>query len=263
MCCVAQAGNEQDPFRRSAGRLGTGKAMAASTEGSVADGAVDPGGSAGVRAQGLCGAGREGVAGSNADGRAERWTETPRGGHAGDTPATAVAGCVDALRAWAGKPVATLLYDSDVDEFTAGGLFGRVAARQNVAVVTVTADGDVFGLFHTVPVTEDEHTYIDPALFVFSFESHGRCMTPQRFVVKRGMGDAAYLQYWRNNPDEWFVQVGVRYEGYVLVGSEAARTPAVELGLAFEGLDSAALTGHEDGEHVSVRVIAVCLSDRN
>ena len=44
--------------------------------------------------------------------------------------------------------------------------------------------GDVFGAFYSVAVTKQEEDFYDPSVFAFSFESHGRCMTPQRFPVK-------------------------------------------------------------------------------
>ena len=92
---------------------------------------------------------------------------------------------VCALKEWTGKASATKIYDSTVDEFTADGLFNMVKGKQNIALVGFTADGDVFGGFYSVAVTEQFKEFNDPNMFVFSFESHGRCATPQRFAVRK------------------------------------------------------------------------------
>mgnify|MGYP004549594093 CR=1 FL=1 len=234
--------------------------MATSTEGGAAGCEASGHTEKHTAAQRTGDAGTNGT-GSRADGQVGEGACTTQRAHAGDAPAIGVAGCVDALRAWTGKRVVTLIYDSDVDEYAPDALFSRAAARHDVAVFTVTADGDVFGVFHAVPVAENEHPYADPALAIFVFESHGRCMTPQRFVVRRGMEANTFIVYWRNNPDGFLVEAGVRYEGLVSIGTEVSPTHIVEMGLAFEGLDSAALTGCAIGTYRCARVIAVHLSD--
>ena len=94
-----------------------------------------------------------------------------------------IADRVSSLKAWTGKVSAVIVFDSTVDEFTSDGLFEKVRGKPNVAVVGFTTDGGVFGGFYSVSVTTFE-THYDPTVFVFSFESHGRCETPKRFVVK-------------------------------------------------------------------------------
>ena len=49
------------------------------------------------------------------------------------------------LLLWTGKSQVTVVYDSDVDEFTGGRLFERVKDTPNVAVIGTTRDEDVFG----------------------------------------------------------------------------------------------------------------------
>ena len=71
--------------------------------------------------------------------------------------------------------------------------------RQNIAIVGFTTDGDVFGGFHSVAVTKQEERFHDPTMFAYSFESHGRCATPQLFVVKKGLKDDVYAQLWKND----------------------------------------------------------------
>ena len=92
--------------------------------------------------------------------------------------------CSQQLKEWTGKTRATLVYDSKVDPFTAGELFVKVKNKPNIAIVGVTMEGDVFGMFHAVAVMKQDIGFIDPDVFAFSFESHGRCKTPQRFVLK-------------------------------------------------------------------------------
>ena len=96
-----------------------------------------------------------------------------------------MADCGNALTRWTGKANATIIYDSTVDEFTYnGGIFKKIKGKENTAVIGFTTDGDVFGGFNTVALTKHGKESSDPNTFFFSFESHGRCETPQRFVVK-------------------------------------------------------------------------------
>ena len=104
---------------------------------------------------------------------------------------------VERLLRWTGKARAAIIYDSAVDEFTDGGLFNAVQGKPNIALIGFTTDGDVFGGFHSVAVTEQDKAH-DPSIFFFSFESHGRCMTPQRFGVKEPWRTEASVEYHRN-----------------------------------------------------------------
>ena len=89
--------------------------------------------------------------------------------------------CINALKEWTGKARATKIYDSTVDEFTGNGNFNKVKGMPNIALVGFTTDGDVFGGFYSVAVTEQDEFLYDPNMFIFSFETHGRCNTPQKF----------------------------------------------------------------------------------
>ena len=91
--------------------------------------------------------------------------------------------CVNSVKEWTGRARATIVYDGMVDEFTCDGLFIKVKDGENITIVWFTTDGDVFGGFYNVAVIEEEH-FNDPNLFSFSFESHGRCATPQRFALR-------------------------------------------------------------------------------
>ena len=86
---------------------------------------------------------------------------------------------------WGRAHDVAVLFDSDVDEFTGRGFVQTVLHRPNVAVVGFTTEGDVFGGFYNVAVTEENWRFSDLNIFAFSFESHGRCETPRRFGVKK------------------------------------------------------------------------------
>ena len=150
------------------------------------------------------------------------------------------------LKQWTGKSTVTVLYDSNLDEFTCEGLFSAVESRPDIAVVATTTDGDVFGFFYSVEVTEPEERFNDRGLFAFSLESHGRCMTPQRFPQKVGDGRGAYVKFWNDDSAEWFVFVANEIGSFNL-GNERSTTMCANLSLVFEGLEDSTLTGKTMG----------------
>ena len=111
---------------------------------------------------------------------------------------------IRALKRWTVRANANIIYHSRVGPFTDQGLFDKVEAMANVAIVAFTTEGDVFGGFYNVAVTEQWNAFFDENMFIFSFQSHGRCMTSQRFLVKK-KGQAFVLFY--NNDDGWFVNI--------------------------------------------------------
>ena len=90
------------------------------------------------------------------------------------------------LKQWTGKAAASVIYDSNVCPFTDECLFQMVKDKQNIALVATTTEGDVFGGFYTVAVTEQDEFFWDPDMFIFSFESHGRCKTQKLLSRKVG-----------------------------------------------------------------------------
>ena len=174
-----------------------------------------------------------------------------------------MADCVNALKAWTGKASATVVFDSTVDEFTADGLFNTIQGKPNIAIVATTTDGDVFGAFYSVAVTEQWKWFDDPNIFAFSFESRGRCLTPQRFLVKQdGKSDAnvRFCKDDRNGFVEFWVDGGV---GSFCLGNERSFSYCCDLSGAFEGLEDTTLTGMEGTwrgpYHHCTRLIAVQL----
>ena len=147
------------------------------------------------------------------------------------------------LKGWTGKTTASVIYDSTVDEFTDDGLFYKVKGRPNIAIIATTSDGDVFGGFYSVAVTEQDEDFHDPNMFIFSFESHGRCMTPQRFVVKVELRGDAGVRFFKNYFEGWFVAFDGGAGGFFL-GNEKSRTWCSTLSFAFEGIENTTLTGN-------------------
>ena len=152
-----------------------------------------------------------------------------------------MANCVDALKQWTGKARATIVYDSTVDEFTHDGLFDKIKGKPNIALVGFTTDGDVFGGFYYVAVTEQEKDTFDPNIFAFSFESRGRCMTPQRFVVKK-LNEKEFVWFYKRNRIG-FVEFGVDGVGNFQLGNESSKSNCWNLSRGFEGLEDTTLTG--------------------
>ena len=167
-----------------------------------------------------------------------------------------MADCVNALKEWTSKTTARAVYDSMVDEFTNECLFQKVRGKPNIAIVATTKDGDVFGGFYSVAVTGPEGSK-DPNMFAFSFESHGRCMTPQRFAVKKGMFKAG-VRFYQDDFDRRFVWFFGGF-GWFYLGNEKSGTSCSNLSAGFEGIENNTLTGTDDGIFTCCRLVAVQL----
>ena len=177
-----------------------------------------------------------------------------------------MADCVSVLKEWTGKARTTIVYDSTVDEFTAAGLFKTVRGKPNIATIGFTTDGDVFGGFYNVAVTGHWGGGVnDPELFLFSFESHGRCETPQRFDVyerkKRRM--LAVVHFYENNC-YGFVSFWVCRDGGFFLGNERSYSYSDRMSRGFRNLQNTTLTGKnrtfDKGPfHHCTRLIAVQL----
>ena len=175
-------------------------------------------------------------------------------------PDSARTRCADALKEWTGKARETIVFDSTVDEFTYDGLFEKIKGKPNIAIVATTTDGDVFGGFYSVAVTEQGRSFFDPSIFIFSFESHGRCMTPQRFVLKEENRKYASVLFYKK--DFWSGRFVVfdGYLGHFFLGNEKSRTICADLSQGFEGIDNTTLTGKENnGAFTCCRLVAIQL----
>ena len=136
----------------------------------------------------------------------------------------------------------SLLYDSTVDPFTADGLFTKIRGKQNVAVIATTSEGDVFGGFYSVAVTEQDTNVNDPTVFAFSLESHWRCMTPQMFVVNPWLSEKAGVCFCKNDRFG-FVKFGVYGVGCFWLGGVGSQSFSSSCSHVFEDLMDDTLTG--------------------
>ena len=168
---------------------------------------------------------------------------------------------------WTGKVSATIIFDSTVDEFTDQGLFAKVKGKRNIAFIGFTTDGDVFGGFYSVAVTEQDKNFYDPDMFVFSFESHGRCETPQRFVVNERVKGRTYVAF-RTNNSNGFVALWVDNDfGGFFLGNEKSDSNCKNISGGFLGLEDTTLSGQNNTYypnnrqfHHCSRLVAVQLS---
>ena len=166
---------------------------------------------------------------------------------------------VNALKKWTGKVSATIVYDSTVDEFTDDGLFNKVRGKRNIAVIGFTTDGDVFGGFYSVAVTKQDQRFYDPSIFAFSFESHGRCVTPKRFCVKEGWKGRTGVKFYISESYGRFVVFDCCGGGFSL-GYEKSSTWSDDLWVCFDGIEDTTLTGKPDYEDlICCRLVAVQL----
>ena len=176
-----------------------------------------------------------------------------------------MADCINALKEWTVKARATIIYDSTVDEFTYDGLFNNVKWKPNVALIGFTTDGDVFGVFYGVAATKRDKDFNDPNLFVFSFESHGRCETPRMFPVKKRLKKNARVMFFTEDRYERFVWFGVYGEGCSYLGNESSKLYCNNVSNVFEELEDTTLTGRSGKcgygpYHHFTRLVAVQLS---
>ena len=150
-------------------------------------------------------------------------------------------GYANTLKEWTGKTTASVIYDSNVCPFTDKCLFQMVKGKPNVAIIATTKDGDVFGGFYNVAVTMQEKNFFDQDMFIFSFESHGRCKTPQRFVAKEDMMNFANVWFWKNDEYGRFVELNAL--GGFSLGNEKSKSCCSCLSRCFEGIEDTTLTG--------------------
>ena len=107
--------------------------------------------------------------------------------------------------------------------------------------MTCTADGDVFGGFYSVAIDAAKKHNPDTRLFLFSFESHGRCMTPQRFVVK---GDTrGSVRSMDDDPHGFVAFSTFKAPGILWFGDVESECWTHRLSQGFEGLTDTTLTG--------------------
>ena len=168
---------------------------------------------------------------------------------------SAVEGYANTLKEWTWRSTATVIYDSTVDEFTDECLFQAVKGRQDIAIVATTTDGDVFGGFYYMAVTRQDEWHYDVNMFIFSFESHGRCETPQMFDETRG--DAG-VEFFKNDASGRFVEFYGGCGGRFSLGNEKSTTMCNNLSRGFKNIEDTTLTGTNHPEKFTcTRLVAI------
>ena len=175
------------------------------------------------------------------------------------TQDSAMRGNAETLKEWTGKSRTTTIFDSTIDEFTDECLFQKVRDKPNIAVIATTTDGDVFGGYYNVAVTEQDEHFWDPNLFIFSFKSHGRCMTPQKFVVKKEWKKIANVKIFKDFSDGWFVMFFGGGGGGFSLGNEQSDTWCDSLSNGFEAIEDTTLTGKNLYDFICCRLVAIQL----
>ena len=135
-----------------------------------------------------------------------------------------------------------VLYDSDVDGFVAGCVCDRVIGRPNLAVVGVLMSGDVIGAAFSLPIPRSDEMVYDPSMFAFSFQSSGRCLTPQRFLVYPDWRHESCLQLYADDKRGFF-QFWVWLKSCFWLGNETSNCFNFNMANMFENLDDLTLTG--------------------
>ena len=142
-------------------------------------------------------------------------------------------------------------------------LFNNVRGKKNVAIIGFTTDGDVFGGFYGVAVTDNTQRSFDPDMFAFSFESHGRCATPQRFKMKEEVKAKPCVCFGTFFSGDFvgFEVLGCMSNFYL--GNERSKSFCSYMSFAFEGIEDTTLTGKpglrtEDSHHCT-RLVATQL----
>ena len=163
-----------------------------------------------------------------------------------------------------GEAHGAVVYDSKADPFTNDGLFSKVRGKENIALIATTSDGDVFGGFYSTQVTNQSQSFIDPNIFAFSFESHGRCETPRRFAVKEGLKQNAVVYFYKNQ-GRGFVAFWVSDVGGFYLGNQSSNSCCSNMSNGFEGIQDTTLTGktgtNDVPYHYCTRIVAVQLSN--
>ena len=134
-----------------------------------------------------------------------------------------------------------------------------VEGKRNIAIVATTTDGDVFGGFYSVAVWKLDKYFVDPNIFIFSFESRGRCETPKRFPASDLWKDGAYVSFYKNDSYGRFV-VFDGGSGRFFLGNEKTKHFCFNLACSFYGIEDTTLTGNDHRESFTCcRLVAVHL----
>ena len=112
---------------------------------------------------------------------------------------------LSALKPWTEKNHTAVVYDRAFDEFSADGLFDKIKGKENVAVVAWMTQGGVFGGVYHNAMTEINENKIVQDMFIFAFESRGRCQTAQQSRLRNALNDKAFVRFSNCDTDGSFV----------------------------------------------------------
>ena len=153
--------------------------------------------------------------------------------------------CINALRKWTGKKNVLVLYDSMADECSTYTFFDSIKGKEQIAVIGFTPEGDVLGYYCKACLLRQDTTIFDPDLFLFSFESRGRCKTPKRFLPKRGVKNDLGLGFSIHWASDSFANVFVARCGSISFGNERLKDGCSGLSKAFKDMEDLTLTGNQ------------------
>ena len=124
-----------------------------------------------------------------------------------------------------------------------------------------TTRGDVFGGCFRVAVTKQCGWFDDPNLFIFSFESRGRCVTPQNFDVDEYNKDRSAVRFYKDEAEGYFVAFICGYgdSGGFYLGNEKSSTFCDNVSFGFAGIGDTTLTGMNYVNFTCYRLVAIPL----
>lgn len=163
---------------------------------------------------------------------------------------------IETLKAWTGKDNATLVFDTDKDGWD-HGKFIDVLKTPSHAVIGITNEGDIFGGYVSVHLTETDKWFRDDGQFVFSFFSHGRCDVPQRWVLRKNRPYAGSEVKIYDPTDSWFIYFGS--DGGFRFGDCPDWSWVDCPSKSFEGLDDEVPTGRKLAPFTTARLLVVRL----
>ena len=176
---------------------------------------------------------------------------------------------LEKLVEWTAKKKTTVIYDSAVDDFTHDRFFEKVKNKGSVAVIGFTSDGDVFGGFYKDPLVEKGKHLKQSDMFIFSFESHGRCPTPKQFRVLEDLKPHLWVRSYGDEGTSGFIhfqsdEVNGHEKAGFFLGNERSNSYCLNMSKGFQDIEDTTLTGRNGMSfsqcHHCLRVVAVHVS---
>ena len=163
---------------------------------------------------------------------------------------------LDALTAWTARTSAALVFDTDTDGWD-HRKFNDVLRRPSNAVVAFTEQGDVFGAFVSVAVTETNRVLPDGGQFAFSLDSRWRCGVPRRWVLRDDRKDAGRDVEIDNPASNVFVAFGS--DGHIVFVKGRRTSYVGDPSGTYEGLGDDVLIGEARTHFTTARLVVVRL----